>query len=449
MTDDAVELFTNNKTLEWQTLIKEAIRWRSFDRETMVTIGDGEFVVKRTRTRITGLDVKRSNSTRCSAMAELENPTRTLDDYSLIGEFIEINFFATVPIPIRALSEGPGAMKGKSSVFSNILVGETFYKCFDLDFAFARRIPVYRDGILLEAKRNEKGRDMRIYECIAIKELAGMIVSRGKEYIVRKGGCIDISRLIVYEKDYDWDSVLGEKPKRIEIAHQSPFGLADVGSRPFDLQSVHMNVGEQFDGDLEIVKVVTGTDQPNRQILNKFSSFIRLSSMIGDGHCGFRVLAHLLLGDQEKYDMVRTRLSAFFEQYRESYMSEKYRLVRPSVKRDFNMLLKDIQGVTKMRNRWFVAPWHAQLSADCFNVIMAVLSSPTTMRLTLYVPRSLNLENNGVIECIQNGHLELVGMLFVNENHWNAVEFDWISVSCREAIVKGIEEGFIDMSGLN
>lgn len=494
--EDTVKNLLQAPSDTWKELMSRASLWRSMDIKTVTRVG--EYVARSRRSRITGMEHRRTNSTRSSAMVELkESPnTNKKDPHAYPGRFAETQLFVSIPIPLKKIPLAPAQTVDNKTC---MMVGKEVYSCFELHIAILREVPVRREGILVEARMGVKGRKLYVESCDEIRCLVGMMVSRDRKFIVWEHGCFDWDYVEEYEKGYDWKSEIKQAierrtneednytvdedeiglavddpadthfsdlsadtevdtPERMEEddCNKEAIQINDTASRENDVydendsreeddDSDHVNHSEDTDL-VEVPHTWKNSSDPlqhERLILVRLKDFCVVRKVKGDGNCGYRVIASAVpsLGRTILHKSVRTAISDMFKAQRERYMSDAYTFVRHRESSDFASLLRDMKGQSKGTNIWFVTPWHAQLVADCYGVFVAVLPNSQTMRMDLFAPRNDEWSQEEVLRMLCNEtDTPVIGMLNVRNIHWDWVDFDWKSMDFRSLLRKLVNE---------
>ncbi|KAH6757619.1 hypothetical protein C2S51_038767 [Perilla frutescens var. frutescens] len=113
------------------------------------------------------------------------------------------------------------------------------------------------------------------------------------------------------------------------------------------------------------------------QIPAAFRGYVmRTEDVTTDGHCGFRVIAGLVLGDQEAWSRVRTDL--FYEIHTNPEIWDKCFLERGRREKVLNIL--NCHELTAHTRHWFVFPDLGHVVAMVYNVVFVTLGGryPTT-----------------------------------------------------------------------
>lgn len=138
-----------------------------------------------------------------------------------------------------------------------------------------------------------------------------------------------------------------------------------------------------------------------------FSTYISMTNMLADGHCGFRAISYKIYGDQNCYVDIRQRLL--------THLNSDILFYAKETGVEGSTLQRTLIGGENSYNQdyWFSTSYHAALTADTFQ-LPVLIATRRQSRMEVYAPRGAGTW------CRDSFRAGFIGLLHDGRDHWDS-----------------------------
>ena len=282
------------------------------------------------------------------------------------------------------------ALKGPTKTFFLAYI-ENMHVGYAMDSSLVYEIPVAR------------GAPKRVCEFVAlenVKELVGFISSRGKRFVVEKTSAFWPEDAIAYHEKKADAQVFSRGGKQAPMRKKSDAVATTTTQHKEDLAIRQHKANSTFEPQVFTIR--------------------------GDGHCGFRTIAHAEYGDQNDFLRVRADLLRQLQSNPDGYVLDYQAIAFENTTVEDLATTISFTGPSAGEDFWFSSDIHMQLVADRYNVCVVSVTKGH-QSITMRAPSILwKTQDRATIKArISDGSLRLAGMLYwMQKRHWDYIELN-------------------------